>query len=69
MIEVRLIESAIADRVSDFQGFPFFLDLIEGRVHCEDVNVIMRVGYPVDRPGLAVDKLRIDMFGLTRLSC
>src|ERR1700732_4434242 len=55
-----LVESAIAHRVSHFQGLPFFLDLIESRVHREDVNVVMGVGNPVDRPALAVNKLCID---------
>ena len=54
-----LVESAIAHRVSDFQGFPFFLDRIEGRIHREDVNAVMGVGDPIDGPGLAVDKLCI----------
>jgi hypothetical protein len=48
MVEVGLVESAITHRVSDFQGFPFFLDRIEGRIHRENVNVVMGVGDPVD---------------------
>src|SRR5580704_16467470 len=55
-----LVESAIAHRVSHFQGLPFFLDLIESRVHREDMNVVMGVGDPIDRPALAVNKLCID---------
>ncbi len=51
MVEVGLVKSAIARRVTYFQGFPFSLDLIESRIHREDVNVIMRVGNPIDRPG------------------
>src|SRR4029077_11798841 len=50
MVEVGLVESAIAHRVSHFQGFPFFLNLIEGRIHREHVNVIMRVRYSIDWP-------------------
>ena len=44
MVEVGLVESAIAHRVADFQGFPFFLDLIESRIHREDVDVIVGIG-------------------------
>ena len=59
MIEVRLEEDSVSDRVADLQRFPLFLDLIEGCVCREDVNVIMWIGYPIHRPGLAVDKFRI----------
>jgi hypothetical protein len=45
-----LVENAITHRVSHFQGLPFFLDLVESRVHREDVNMVMGVGDPVDRP-------------------
>ena len=55
-----LVESAIAHRVPHFQGLPFLLDLIESRVHCEDVNVVMGVGDPIDRPALAVNELCLD---------
>jgi len=60
MVEMGLVESAIAHRVPHFQGLPFFLDLIERRVHREDVNVVMGVRDPIDRPALAVNKLCID---------
>src|ERR1700720_4218989 len=60
MVEMSLVENAIAHRVPHFQGLPFFLDLIESRVHREDVNVVMGVGNPIDRPALAVNKLCID---------
>jgi|SRR5580704_16832024 hypothetical protein len=63
MVEVGLIESVVAHRVSHFQGLPFFLDFIECRVHREHMNMIMRVGDPIDGPGLAVNKLRVDHVG------
>ena len=62
-MEVGLVESAIAHRVSHFQGLPFFLDLVEGRIHREHMNMIMRVGDPIDGPGLAVNKLCVDHVG------
>ena len=68
MIEVRLEEDSVSYRVADLQRFPLFLDLIEGCVHREDVNVIMRVGYAVDRPGLAMNKLRIHHVGTKPLN-
>src|SRR5207249_1088532 len=38
MMEMGLVEDSIADRVSHFQGFPFLLDLIKGRIHDKDMN-------------------------------
>jgi len=60
MVEMGLVESTIAHRVYDFQGFPFLLDRIEDRIYREDVNVLVGVGDPIDGPCLAVDKLCID---------
>ena len=34
----------------------FLLDVIEGRVHHEDVNVIVRVEYPIDWPSVVLHK-------------
>jgi hypothetical protein len=60
MVEVSLVESAIARRVSHFQGLPFFFNLIEGRIQREDVDVIVWVGDPIDWSCLAVNKLCVN---------
>jgi hypothetical protein len=56
----RCSQNPASHRIAYFQGFPFPLDLIEGRIHREHVNVIMWVGYPIHWPCLAVNKLRVD---------
>jgi|SRR5580704_16496074 len=60
MVKVRLEEDSICDRIPDLQCLPLLLDLIEGCVHGEDMDVIVWVGYPINGPGLAVDELRVD---------
>jgi hypothetical protein len=60
MVKVRLEEDSICYRIPDLQCLPLLLDLIEGCVHREDMDVIVWVGYPINGPGLAVDKLRVD---------
>src|ERR1700736_61557 len=60
MVKVRLEEDSTRDRIPDLQCLPLLLDLIEGCVHREDMDVIVWVGYPIYGPGLAVDKLRVD---------
>jgi hypothetical protein len=60
MVKVRLEEDSICDRIPDLQCLPLLLDLIEGCVHREDMDVTVWAGYPINGPGLAVDKLRVD---------
>src|SRR5262249_34584409 len=60
MMEMGLVERSVAHRVSHFQSFPLFLVPIKSCVHREYVNVVMRVGYSIDWPGLTMNKLRID---------
>src|ERR1700730_1672891 len=60
MVKVRLEEDSICYRIPDLQCLPLLLDLIEVGVHREDMDVIVWVGYPINGPGLAVNKLRVD---------